>query len=62
MRAEGEWKTVHGRCQGCGRMADLEVLDRTYGYCPLCGTTNRFVLLELDEQTAIAITEEEDEG
>lgn len=62
MRAEEEWRTVHGRCQGCGRMVDLEVLDRTYGYCPVCGTTNRFVLLELDDDSSVAITGENGEG
>lgn len=62
MRPEEDWKVVQGRCQGCGQMVDLEVLDKTYGYCPICGTTNRFVLLELDDETAIAITDENGEG
>lgn len=62
MRPEEEWDTVHGRCQGCGRMADLEILDRSYGYCPICGTTNRLVLLEMDDESTIAITDEGDPG
>lgn len=62
MRPEEEWKVIPGRCQGCGEMVELEVLDRRHGYCRICGTTNSFVLLGLDDDTTIAVTEEDGEG
>lgn len=43
------FETLHARCDGCGQVADLEVLDDTYALCPLCGTTNRWVVLETGE-------------
>ncbi|HSW31345.1 MAG TPA: hypothetical protein VLH75_17795 [Longimicrobiales bacterium] len=52
---DGAFKTLHARCEGCGQVTDLEVLDGTFALCPLCNTTNRWVRLELDDST-ITIT------
>lgn len=53
-----DWETVHARCQGCGQVVDLEVLDRIYGFCPVCGSTNRLLVLDLDDEGTVAITDE----
>ena len=41
--------TIHARCDGCGQIADLEILDNTFALCPLCNTTNRWVMLDVGE-------------
>jgi len=46
---DSSFKTVHARCEGCGQVSDLEVLDATFALCPLCNTTNRWVTLDLGE-------------
>jgi uncharacterized paraquat-inducible protein A len=48
--------TIHARCEGCGEVADLEVLDATFALCPLCNTTNRWVKLSLGDDSEIALT------
>jgi len=40
------WSTVRATCQGCQRSVDLEVLDGRRAYCPDCGTTNDWALLQ----------------
>ncbi len=52
---DGAFKTIQARCEGCGQVTDLEVLDGTFALCPLCNTTNRWVRLDLDDST-ITIT------
>ena len=42
-------------CDGCGQVAEMEVVDRTSLLCPLCGTVNRWILLELADNGRIAI-------
>ena len=41
--------TIHARCDGCGQIVDLEVLDETFALCPLCNTTNRWVMLDVGD-------------
>ncbi len=48
MREEG-WPTFRGGCDACGRLTDLQVLDSSYVYCPECGSTGRWVHLQLDD-------------
>ncbi len=55
LRPEEEWETVRGRCNGCGAVTDMEVLDHDYAYCPRCGTTNRRVTIHLGDDTFIAM-------
>lgn len=49
------FETVRARCQACGQVGDLEVLDETYAFCPVCETTSRWAVLDLDEG-AVALT------
>ncbi len=53
---DAAFKTVRGRCEFCEEVADLEVLDSTFAVCPLCGATNRWVVLELADETRITLT------
>lgn len=53
---EHDWKTVHGRCEACGHLAELEVLDDTYAVCPLCDSTNRYVVLRTGDGESLAVT------
>jgi len=55
MKPLDEWDTVRGVCDGCGNTVELEVLDETYAYCPDCGTTNRWQLIKLDDDSAVAV-------
>lgn len=51
-----EWSTVDALCEGCGRVMPLEVLGPDTAYCEVCGTTNRLVIMKLDDDSAVAIT------
>ena len=48
--------TVHARCESCGEVSDLEVLDDTFALCTLCNSTNRYVMLKLPDDSEIALT------
>jgi hypothetical protein len=43
------------KCGGYGREAEMEVMDRSTLVCPLCGTVNRWILVELCNRGWIAI-------
>lgn len=51
-----EWKTLHARCDSCGQVAELEVLDAQYAVCPLCDSTNRYMVLQTGDDEAVAVT------
>ena len=53
--AEGPHHTTRMRCDGCGQVAEMEVVDRTTLLCPLCGSVNRWILLELVDRGWVAI-------
>lgn len=55
LRPEEEWQTVTARCNGCGQVTDMEILDDEYAYCPLCETTNRRIVIRLDEDTFVTM-------
>ncbi|MFQ5537193.1 MAG: hypothetical protein ACE5GJ_07040 [Gemmatimonadota bacterium] len=50
------FRTIHGRCEGCGQVTDLEILDDALALCPLCNTTNRWVVLKLEDGDQITLT------
>jgi len=52
---DAAFKTIHARCEACGQVSDLEVLDATFALCTLCNTTNRWVMLDLGD-SKIALT------
>ncbi|MFC1791316.1 hypothetical protein ACFL0I_02470 [Gemmatimonadota bacterium] len=55
-----EWTTVRAQCEGCGQLSDLEVLDMDHAFCALCGTTNSWMVLELDDEGRVAVTGRKD--
>jgi len=50
------FKTIHARCEGCGQVSDLEVLDETFALCTMCNTTNKWVTLSLPDGSRVALT------
>lgn len=55
------FKTVRAMCSACEQVVDLEVLSASRGYCPSCHATTRLVLLELDDQSSVALSVQEND-
>lgn len=53
--ADENFETVRAKCQACGNVADLEILNDDYAFCRVCETTSRLALLDLDDGK-VAIT------
>lgn len=53
--ADDHFETIQAKCQACGHVADMEVLDDEYVFCPLCETTSRWAVLTL-ESGKVALT------
>ncbi len=53
---QGAFKTIQARCEYCEQVSEMEVLDATFAVCPLCGATNRWVVLELEDRSRITLT------
>jgi len=47
-------ESVHGVCESCGFPTELAVINERQGVCQVCGSTNRLVLLELDDGSYVA--------
>jgi hypothetical protein len=47
---------IHARCEGCGEISDLEVIDERYAMCTLCNTTNTWMTMRLADDTDITLT------
>lgn len=54
--ADDTFSTVRARCQACGNVTDLEVLDDDYVFCPICESTSRWAMLKLDDDSKVALT------
>ena len=50
--------TVTTRCQACGNVSELQVLDDSFVFCGICESTTRWALLDLDSDGKIALTVE----
>ena len=57
LRPAEEWETVHGVCDGCGNAVEMEVFDETFASCPVCGTTNKWQVLDVEDEGPIAVME-----
>jgi len=55
LRPHQQWETTRLPCSGCGKVTDMEVLDDEHAYCPDCGTTNRRVLIQVEDETYITL-------
>lgn len=56
LRPEDQWRTVRAQCEGCGQVSELEVVDLDHAYCTLCGTTNTWMVLEIEEDGHVVVT------
>jgi hypothetical protein len=54
--SDESFKTIHARCEACGQVSDLEVIDDNYALCTLCNTTTRWVVLKLSDDSEITLT------
>lgn len=54
--ADDAFDTMEGRCQACGMVTELEILDEDYVFCRSCESTSRWTVLELDDRTKIGLT------
>ncbi len=55
-----DWTTVRAQCEGCGQVSDLNILDKEHAFCPLCGTTNTWMVLELDGDGKVAVAKKKE--
>jgi ribosomal protein L2 len=49
------FRTIHARCDACGQVSDLEILDGSLALCTLCNAANRWVLLKMSDGSEIAV-------
>jgi hypothetical protein len=54
--SDESFKTIHARCDACGQVSDLEVIDANFALCTLCNTTTRWVVLKLSDDSEITLT------
>ncbi len=54
--SDESFEVVHARCDACGMVSDLEVLDDTFALCTLCESTNRWVRMQLPDRSEIILT------
>jgi len=47
--------TARMQCSGCERTTEMKMVDRTTLLCPLCGTVNRWIMMELSGIGWVAI-------
>jgi DNA-directed RNA polymerase subunit RPC12/RpoP len=50
------FRTIHGECASCGQLAGLEMIDDEHAVCPLCNSTNTYLVVDLDGEWAVAVT------
>lgn len=53
--ADESFETVRAKCQACGNVSNLEILNDEYAFCSICEATSRLALLNLDDGK-VAIT------
>lgn len=51
----GHPPTTRMKCEACGSVSEMEVVDRSTLLCPVCGTVNRWILVELATRGWVAI-------
>jgi len=49
-------REVHGECASCGFLTTLEMVDDEHAVCNLCGSTNSYVIVDLEDGYAVAVT------
>jgi hypothetical protein len=54
--ADEHFPRILGRCDACGNVARLEVLDEQFTFCPICESTTRWMRLDVDEDGSVVVT------
>ncbi len=54
--ADDRFRTVHARCDACGQVSDLEVIDEEYVLCTMCESTMTWVRMTLTDETEVVLT------
>ena len=54
--ADDHFETLTARCDACGNVSDLEILDERYAFCPICESTTRWMVLDVDRESRVAVT------
>ncbi len=49
-------RSLTARCDACGMVAPMEVVDSNHAICSLCESTNEYLIVPVDATTAIAVT------
>lgn len=49
-------QSVQALCDGCGKVAQLDVVDETHARCPLCDTIQQWTMVRLDGEEWVAVT------
>lgn len=49
-------ESVKALCDGCHRVAPLDIIDDTHAHCAQCGTINTWTLVRLDGEEWVAVT------
>ncbi len=57
-----EWSTVEAQCEGCGQISEMKILDRDHAFCELCGTTNTWMILDVDGEGRVVVTGRKDDA
>lgn len=50
------FESVTATCGACGQLAEMEILDDSYAFCPVCGSTSRWVVLDLGSGDQVFVT------
>lgn len=50
------FRTIHGECGSCGQLVELEMLDGEHAVCPVCEATNTYLVVDLEDGEAVAVT------
>lgn len=54
--ADESFRTLTARCDACGNVAEMEVLDSEHAFCPICESTSRWILLDMDPDSTVSVT------
>ena len=54
--ADESFQALTARCDACGNVADMEILDATYAFCPICESTTKWLLLDVDPDSSVSVT------
>jgi hypothetical protein len=54
--ADEAFESVHARCDACGMVSDLKVIDERYAVCTLCDSTNTWVRMKLPDNSEVVLT------